>query len=268
MPSYRGITCSVKTDNGLLKEWGVRHLRNSTSTQCFIQADTGARFRLHLTPDIPFDYAHWRDCDVPSDSEASSSRGRSGSAASSNHSGSDSMAGIRRLRSDSDTLPPFHLLVTVYLDGRKKPERRSIVYLDPGHEQFDSKMNGTISLKTTWMEGRDGQIHEYSWMFGEVGLDRFLTDLSIKRGKKNANDNDDAAAPVNDETELLNAFGNASLERDDAEEQKQVGKIVVTLARISVGERWQASNYRARRKEGEQEDVDMTGVKEVSHTTE
>lgn len=266
MPSHRGVTCNVKTDNGIVKEWGVNHLKGGTSSSCFIVAETGARFRIHLKPELPFDYAHWRDCDGTSESEASSSN--SGSGASSKHSSTSSISSSRWLRSNSETPPPFHLLATVYLDGRKRPERRSIVYLDPDHEQFDAKMSGTISLKTTLMEGRDGQIHEYLWMFGEVGLDRFLTDLSINRRKKNASAQDYAPAPVNDEAELLNAFGNASLERVDAEERKQVGKIVVTLSRIIVGERWQAPHYRVKRQEGEDEDVDMTEIKKVSHTTE
>ena len=43
---------------------------------------------------------------------------------------------------------PFDLLVTLYLDGREKAERKIIVYLDPNHEDFKHDLD-SVRLEDT-----------------------------------------------------------------------------------------------------------------------
>ncbi len=60
----------------------------------------------------------------------------------------------------------------------------------------------------------------------------------------------------------------ASIGQDDKKTEKgDAGKIVVTVQRVKLGEKWNDSNYRTKHKEGEDTDVDMDGAPtDVTHT--
>lgn len=64
-------------------------------------------------------------------------------------------------------VPPYALLTSLYLDGRRLPERKVVVYLDPDDEDF-SDPNGKVSFKHRWVQADDGTMTEHAWVFKEV----------------------------------------------------------------------------------------------------
>ncbi|MCJ1392585.1 hypothetical protein MMC18_005455 [Xylographa bjoerkii] len=160
--------------------------------------------------------------------------------------------------------PPFHLLASLYLDGREKPERKVIVYLDPDDDEFHYP-SGEVEIKTRWTQCKDGNIKEQSWVFQDIGIETLFDKMLI------AGDKTITPVAQRSETELVNAFDTIYLDGDGdivREEKSKVGQILVTIERVKLGERWQDTNFRAKHKEHETEDIDMTDAgKEITHTT-
>lgn len=109
-------------------------------------------------------------------------------------------------------------------------------------------------MDSRWMEGHDGRLHEYTWIFGDVGVDMLFNNLSI------------LASDQNEDGDLASALGGAQLEGNDKEATPRIGSIVVKLQRITIGRRWKETHYRARHTEGDQEGVDTSQADRVSHT--
>ena len=152
----------------------------------------------------------------------------------------------------------------MYLDGRDKPERRVIVYLDPYDEDYN-KPNGEVSIKTRWAQGKDGTLKEQAWVFKDVGIETMFDKLII------AGDIDIATPiPKRSEDALVEAMNIAYLSGDAdmiREEKSKVGQIVVVIERVKLGEKWRDHHFRAKHEESEYHDVDMQGVgKDITHT--
>ena len=161
--------------------------------------------------------------------------------------------------------PPYHFLASLYLDGRGKPERRVVVYLDPNDEDFSSP-DGKVTIKSRWAQGRDGNLKEQAWVFKDVGIETMFDKLII------AGDID-IATPIlkRDEDALVNAMETAYVDGDAdmiKEEKNKAGQILVIIERVKLGEKWRDHEFRAKHEEGENQDVNMEDAsKEITHTT-
>ncbi len=160
--------------------------------------------------------------------------------------------------------PNFHFLASLYLDGRSRPERRVIVYLDPDDDDFNQP-HGRVQFKSRWVEGRDGRLQEHCWLFKDVGIETVFDKMLIS-GKRGASD----TVYMREEDDLIAAMNCTDIQGEgvDKEQKAKAGQIVVTLERVKLGEKWEDPKYRPSYKEGESVDVDMEGAKkDVSHTT-
>ena len=170
-----------------------------------------------------------------------------------------------RARSLPSSPPPFHLLATLYLDGRETPERRTIIYLDPAYEDFAPGPEGQGAsgvIKSRWVTGKDGNIYEQAWVFKDVGIEAIFDKMVLI-----PNDN----SPEKDENDLVDAFNRTGMCLDEdlkREESKKIGQIEVTIMRITIGRKIIDRNYRPKHQEGDHDDVDMERINsELSHTT-
>ncbi len=92
----------------------------------------------------------------------------------------------RRRRGNSEPIttpsksppPPFHLLATLYLDGRENAERKVIVYLDPEDEEFFWP-DGRVFFKSRWVETQTGGLVERGWVFKDVGIETAFEKMLI-----------------------------------------------------------------------------------------
>ncbi|KAL8826841.1 MAG: hypothetical protein Q9191_003547 [Dirinaria sp. TL-2023a] len=147
--------------------------------------------------------------------------------------------------------PPYHFLASLYLDGRRKVERRVIVYLDPEHEDFSA--DGKSMLTSRLVRAEDGTIQEHAWVFNEIGIDIILNTLFISEDQ----------AEMEAEDELTAAMNTAALhpENDmEREGKKGVGQIEVIVERVVLRRKWTNYDYQPKHREGEAEDAVMSGT--------
>jgi hypothetical protein len=162
--------------------------------------------------------------------------------------------------------PSFHFLASLYVDGRRDPERKVVVYLDPEDDDFNQP-TGEVLMKARWVQRKNGDLREESWVFGDVGIET-LFDQMIIRGDI------DPSLPVaaHDEAALIKAMEDSHITDQHntlKEERIEVGKIVVVLKRITLGEKWEDKNFKAKHEEGDTEDVEMNGINSgITHRTE
>jgi hypothetical protein len=179
--------------------------------------------------------------------------------------------------------PPYHLVVAVCIDGRKCPEKRAIVRLDPNDPLFVP----TIQICAREVEGRNGTIKKFGWRF-ELNMGSMQTQLEelFIAGTQTSE-----YVPSRDEERLLAAMNSAAWLNEEVDASKEAtkptkkgtmdtwldeegeanreaskkGLIEVKFWRFKLGERYDKRGYRARFNEG---DVEMTDEhKDVSHVT-
>ncbi|KAL8721044.1 MAG: hypothetical protein Q9225_002188 [Loekoesia sp. 1 TL-2023] len=157
--------------------------------------------------------------------------------------------------------PPFSFLATLYLDGRKKPERRIVVYLDPNDADF-THPRGEVKFRCRCVQAQDRSLKEQAWVFKDVGIETVFQKIALCDRTDDLQDSEDV---------LVNALNNSKLggERvEAAEERGTIGQIVVELERVSLGKKYNERDYRAKHYEGDKDDVDMDGVnQDVAHHT-
>ena len=160
--------------------------------------------------------------------------------------------------------PPFHFLASLYLDGRRKAERKLVVYLDPDDEDFNQP-DGKVHFRTRWVQGNDGKLREHGWVFKDVGIETVFDKMLLSgdhhvSGKVHMREEDSIIAAMN--ATDLGAEGDV-----EREERTKLGQIVVTIERIKLGKKWVDGRYRAHHKEGDVDDVEMDGANtEITHT--
>jgi hypothetical protein len=156
--------------------------------------------------------------------------------------------------------PPFDFLATLYLDGRRKAERKLIVYLDPNHEDFGP--GGKSIFKSRWVQTQDGGIQEHAWVFNDIGIDTIFDKLVLANTGKD---------PGEDEIAIVAAMEGTGMVAEpdiDREVRKKAGQIEVRISRVILGRKTVNYHYRPKHMEGENEDVDMDGADpELTHTT-
>ena len=156
----------------------------------------------------------------------------------------------------SDSAPDFALLAVLYLDGRRKPERKIIVYTDPADEDFNSP-DGKVSFKHRWVQSADGKMIEHAWVFKEKSIETVFDRLMIEGSQANSDDQDDHA--------LIEAMESSGFDEGHTEKDK-VGQIVVELRRIVLGEKRLEANYRSHHQEGDKDSV-MEVRPDIIHET-
>lgn len=158
---------------------------------------------------------------------------------------------------------PFHLLATLYLDGRSKPERSTVVYLDPSNPDFPphyySRAFGETMMRSRWVQGDDGTIRQHRWVFKDIGIETLFDKLQLdgeiaSEGKIYKKDEDDIVAAMH------------STGLDEKEERPGQGQIVVTISRVVVSNPYKDPAFRTQFQDGE-DDVGMKDEEGLSHTT-
>ncbi|KAL8649029.1 MAG: hypothetical protein Q9210_004641 [Variospora velana] len=199
---------------------------------------------------------HLRSADSDSDRRSRRPRRRG------EHTSSSSTHGTRRA-SYKNRVPRFSFLATLYIDGRKKPERRLVVYLDPSDSDF-SHPDGLITFNHRSVQTRDGRVKHEAWVFKDIGIETIFKGLAVGDGTKDIEDSDEF---------LINAMNTSRLggrHSEVTQEHGKVGQIVVELERIRLGKRFRDANYQSRTKhhDGDHEDVNMEGLgQDVAHQT-
>ena len=102
---------------------------------------------------------------------------------------------------------------------------------------------------------------EHAWVFKEKAIETAFDKLMIAGSQANVDDQDDDA--------LIKAMESSELDTQaKTEKESNVGQIVVELRRIILGEKRTEANYRSHHQEGQDEDVDMEGVRrDITHAT-
>lgn len=159
---------------------------------------------------------------------------------------------------------PFHLLASLYLDGREEPERRVIVYLDPEHEDF-AFPEGKVKFKRRCVQGKDGTIKELCWIFRDLGMENVLDRMCI------GEPNETGQSAEETENSMVDLMGSADLGAEkniQKEELSNLGQIRVVLQRVGVGKRLDNKFFVPNHREDENEDIDMDEIsKDITHTT-
>lgn len=156
--------------------------------------------------------------------------------------------------------PPFDFLAALYLDGRRKAERKLIVYLDPNHEDFGT--GGKSIFRSRWVQTQDGGIQEHAWVFNDIGIDTILDKLVLANTGKDRGEDEIAIIAAMEGTGII---PEPDIER---EARKKAGQIEVRISRVILGRKSVNYHYRPKHIEGENEDVKMDEADaELTHTT-
>ena len=195
-----------------LHEWGVHTNEKRKIASCYIHSKTDHAFHISLKPMIPF------------------------------------MAGVKPVKSDDEEMDSapydrpdkaYHILATLRLDGRSTVEKRLVVFVDPEHPLY-RKPGGEVLMASRMARDPAGKLRQCSWYFQEVGIDAIFDSLCISNstgGETVDADTKEPPRPVSKAdglSELLKDLGAEKFK--DAEEKTNLGKIEISLQRVTVGE--------------------------------
>lgn len=121
-----------------------------------------------------------------------------------------------------------HLIATLRLDGRKEPEKRSIVYLDDAYADVEI-YRGEIIMKCRTVKDADGRLRDCGWLFREVRIESVFHNLVL------GGDGQEHDVVPTQEDDLLKAFSGLGATLEDAEEKSTAGQIEITLERVKLG---------------------------------
>ena len=247
MPQLRKLTVHVTDAGGQeFQEWGIQLLPRWNKISAYIESRSNVAFKITVQAEIPY-VGH-----LLPHTESGASSGTQKNVEHPHRTGSGSQKAP-----DSKEVPPFHFLVSLYLDGRQKAERRKFIVLDPNHAHYK---HGKAILNSRLVLAEDGTIHRHTFMFSEIGIDTILGQLALSTGSEQAEDVDAITAAMN--SAVLDS------KKDLEKEEKQgAGQIKVVIERITLPDRSVKSDYDLFHQEGEKEDADMTGTgSALTHT--
>ncbi|KAL8853498.1 MAG: hypothetical protein Q9221_001657 [Calogaya cf. arnoldii] len=259
MPQLCDVTVHVTdVDGNNLEEWGVQSLRGN-KVSAYIRSTTDMPFRITVQPKMPY---------FDDDLASADTQGRAGSddVSIKMEESSDDLVGQpsssqRPSGASNNTWPPFTFLATLYLDGRRKPERRIVVYLDPNDEDFNPP-NGLVKFKSRTVQGLDGVIEEHAWVFRDIGIETLFDKIALRENAGDAMEPEDTLVDAMKTSKLADGHDGT------CEANQKIGQIVVELERVNLGRKLRNQNYFARHMEGDRDDVDMGGVgSDMVHTT-
>ncbi|OCK85605.1 hypothetical protein K432DRAFT_439142 [Lepidopterella palustris CBS 459.81] len=287
MPEFKGLTVKVTTQaDQEFDEYGINRWPDTCSA--YIQSETGVSFKISLTPDVKYFAGLLGDeplrpdafkerAKKPSTHNRRSdyySRPYADTALKDESMDEDSdRENIRPVTSAHTTRYAYYykdpnpkpksevaLLASLYLDGRSKNERRTIIYLDPTHHHFNEPA-GTVCLTSRWVLAKDGSMMAHKWLFKDVGIETLFDKMMLSGDIKS-----DFATNKDAEDALIDAIGSLGTQDHDLPEAK-AGTIKIVLQRVKIGREYDDEKYRPDYTEGETGDVDMDGADKVTHTT-
>ncbi|KAG8525870.1 uncharacterized protein KY384_000630 [Bacidia gigantensis] len=197
MPEYMGLNVNVVVEDEELKEWGTQYLNKSRKVSSYVESRTDQKFHISIQPQVPTFTLPPSLQSRPLDQAI--------------------VAGSTRL------------LATLYLDNRKVPAKRSVVYLDEGHP--DANEGCKVCIKSRWIKTASGAFKEHSWVFKERSVDALLgiVDLDL---------NEDTLRNESDEdvlTKALEAAASLDTHLETSKASGKVGQIVVEFSRVTLG---------------------------------
>ncbi|OCL14619.1 hypothetical protein AOQ84DRAFT_384591 [Glonium stellatum] len=281
MPKFKGITVKVETQNGVeLDEYGVRKMSSRNFCSSYIQAETDVSFQISLTPDIKFfkdyyealgirpsrkitrprRYRHQSRRPLPSDDDYMNELDESDELDEWDYKELNQIYTNKRSKLPAKGPQEFHLLATIYIDGRVKYERQAIVYLDPSHHNV-SRADGKVWVQARYSKANDGTIVEHKWVFKDVGIETMFDKLLLSGDVKEENNKEDEDTII----EAMNSLGTE--ERDGDKEEANAGVIKITLQRVTLGKEYKDEDFDTPYREDEDVDVDMADANKVTHTT-
>ncbi|KAL8716318.1 MAG: hypothetical protein Q9220_000223 [cf. Caloplaca sp. 1 TL-2023] len=291
MPHLRGLTVHVTDEGGNdLKEWGVQSLRGN-KISAYVESIPNMPFRISISPhSLLYEEQHAIEdghesplsdeiddvCIKTEDLSEISQRNPSSTRHGSNDYSIKKHPTLRlrkrnenvatplvRLceRPSTVNVPPYDFMASLYLDGRKKAEKRIVVYLDPHHEDFAGP-DGIVYFKHRFVEGRDGLLREQGWVFQAVGIEAVFKKIALHDSTKTKVEPDDFIV------EAMSKSGFEDKLDEMIEERGRVGQILVEMERVTLGRRYSERHYRPKHVEGDDDDLDMEGLDhQVAHVT-
>ena len=159
MPHLRGITVHVTDSHGNdLPEWGVQYLRQHTDgkrVSAYVQSTSNVSFQVSVQPKIPFTgLVHSSDTSTGGTGFARKKPARLKAASDDRSTDHDQEKLSNKTLSSpvrpsttpqSHSAPDFAFLASLYLDGRKKSERKIVSAL----------FGATVSQITPFLESRE-----------------------------------------------------------------------------------------------------------------
>ncbi|TKA74199.1 hypothetical protein B0A49_06223 [Cryomyces minteri] len=286
LPHSEDPTSSRAEPNGISEIPEDSSSSETTFLDASIDAVTGMSFRLSLKPKIPLeseeekkeriaadaelgvkatseDEDEWMDEDdegaynsfsIPPGHLEYRSRSRSSPPYDLLGHSSGSSSNSHDMPHSSYKHPPFDLLASMYLDGRQRPERRKIIYLDPLHPEFARK----VEFNTRWMEDKNGNLRKCAWFFKDVGIETMFDKLVLSKQGEGAD------LAKEDEEDLLSAMNLTGLEDNGV--KMQLGQIVVVLERIRLGKTAYDEDFHAEHRAEHEDSMDTSDLTTVSHT--
>ncbi|KAL8672979.1 MAG: hypothetical protein Q9168_002573 [Polycauliona sp. 1 TL-2023] len=285
MPQLQGVTVRVTDVEGNdLEEWGIQKLRGN-KVSAYIKSTSDQIFRVSVQPRIPYfddeprlesDDVHIKMEDSSGDlvGQPSSSRGSGRRDTRYQADPPHKSRRNRKSRRSSSSLghhpgrgafettgPPYSFVATLYLDGRRKAERKVVVYLDPTDDDFKPP-SGLVTFKCRTVLGHDGSLMENAWVFRDIGIETMFDKIGLR---------ETATEAVEAEDVLVDAMKTSKLGDDGhavaGEENERIGQIVVELERVKLGKKYYEKNYLPKHTEGDVEDVDMSERSDMAHKT-
>ncbi|KAK4952867.1 hypothetical protein LTR66_013718 [Elasticomyces elasticus] len=248
MPTLRNLTVNV-TDahHRPLPEWGVQHFGGAGLSTCYVQSETDQTFCVTVEARIPFEgFDGGGDAQLKEDPD-----------------GGDRVSQVKRCERETETenlavrVPPYHMAATLYLDGRKQPEKCMVVDLGPNHNDNKSRVVFTHRRQ----EGADGTLRKCTWYFRDVGVETLLDKLLINQ------DDDESQSFVRRDGEDASETTRARLEDglENKEEVVKLGQIEIVCERVTFGHKHLDTNFEAAHSEDKIE-IDIDAASRVSHT--
>jgi hypothetical protein len=234
MPKRLGIDVSVTdTNDNALIEYGLqkdRRFKDRSRVSTFIEAKNGVQFLIRVKVDNPFKFE-----------EAIDPVARLAAVVAKQVQGEHDTRtkrfdNNRPVEEELKTLPgqppaftkvPFDLMVSVFIDGREKPECRQMIYLDPKHPRYNSR----CVLKGRWVDAgdassRDGRAGLLQWVFSDRGIDHILELLDVKKVIEGPADADTT------EVEALCDVMGEDVFKNSEDRHMKAGQIEIRLRRV------------------------------------
>lgn len=241
MPKRHGVEVNVTdTRNNAFVEYGIqsdgRFTGEKSRVSTFIEAKNGTQFFIRVTVDNPFKFEE--DLDpierlaasvvqkpYPARQVQSQHNTRTKHFDDNRPAEEELKGGLSKRPTTSKV--PFDLMVSVYIDGRAKPECRQMIYLDHTHPDY----NPCCVLKGRWVDpgdaSQDGRAGLLQWVFSDRGIDHILGQLDVKKVLGKA-DTDVGEAQFQ---ALCEDVGDGILEEPE-EKTMKAGQIEVRLRRV------------------------------------
>lgn len=241
MPKRLGIDVNIiDTNDNALIEYRQRSDRRFTSNRSrvstFIEAKNSVQFLVRVKVDNPFNFEEILDPVTKFAAAVKEGQKPAPQVPNEYNTRTKHFDNNRPAEEEINTLlsrppavskVPFDLMVSVFIDGREKPECRQMIYLDPKHPRYSHR----CVLKGRWVDpgdasSRDGRAGLLQWVFLDRGIDYILDQLDVKKVVEKPSDT--ATAEIEDICEGLNGdvFGSSE------ENHMKAGQIEVRFRRV------------------------------------